>query len=156
MKRANARMELLRKLAKFSPPIEDMKNIYILYIRSILEQSSCVWHGDLNEEDRLSLERVKKNALRNNLQERYTGYEESLKILNLQTLHDRREKLLLKFGRKCLTLPQTKELFPENKKAHDMKTRNPEKYTVLKAHTSRLMNSAVPAIQRMLNADENK
>ena len=36
-------------------------------------------------------------------------------ILNLQTLHDRREKLLLKFGRKCLTLPQTKELFSGKK-----------------------------------------
>ena len=36
------------------------------------------------------------------------------------------------------------------------KSENSEKYTVLKAHTRRLMNSAVPAIQRMLNADENK
>ena len=155
IKRANSRMEILRKLAKFSPPIEDMKNIYILYIRSILEQSACIWHCDLNEEDRVSLERVQKNALRNILQERYTGYEESLKILNLETLHDRRQKLLIKFGRKCLTLPQTKELFPLNMKAHDMKTRHSEKYTVLKAHTNRLMNSTVPTIQRMLNAYEN-
>ena len=49
-----------------------------------------------------------------------------------------------------------KELFPQNNKAHEMKTRHSEKYTVIKAQTSRLMNSAVPAIQRMLNADENK
>ena len=62
----------------------------------------------------------------------------------------------MKFGRKCLTLPQTKELIPQNNKAHEMETRNSEKYTVLKAHTSKLMNSAVPAIQRMLNADEIK
>ena len=54
IKRANSRMELLRKLGKFNPPIEEMKNIYILYIRSILEQSSCIWHSDLNEEDRMS------------------------------------------------------------------------------------------------------
>ena len=35
VKRANAIMEILRKLSNFSPPIEDMKTIYILYIRSI-------------------------------------------------------------------------------------------------------------------------
>ena len=156
IKRGNSRMELLRKLGKFNPPIEDMKNIYILYIRSILEQSSCIWHSDLNEEDNISLERVQKNALRNILQDKYTGYEESLKFLNMESLHERRQKLLLRFGRKCLKLQQTKELFPLNIKAHDMKTRQTEKYTVLKANTNRLMNSTVPAVQRILNSHENE
>ena len=79
-----------------------------------------------------------------------------MNFLNLESLHDRRQRLLLKFGRKCLKLQQTKELFPLNMKAHDMKTRHTEKYTVLKAHTNRLMNSAVPAIQRILNYHANE
>ena len=37
VKRANARMELLRKVASFTTSIEEKKNIYILYIRSILD-----------------------------------------------------------------------------------------------------------------------
>ena len=74
----------------------------------------------------------------------------------MESLHERRQKLLLKFGKKCLKLQQTKELFPLNMKDHEMKTRQTEKYTVLKANTNRLMNSTVPAIQRILNSHENE
>ena len=47
VKKANARMQLLRKVASFSPPLEDLKTIYKLYVRSILEQSAVVWHSSL-------------------------------------------------------------------------------------------------------------
>ena len=60
VKRSNARMELLRKVAGFSTSIEEKKNIYILYIRSILEQSSVVWHSSLTSENAEDLERVQK------------------------------------------------------------------------------------------------
>ena len=42
VKKANMRMELLRKVANFSTSIEDKKEIYVLYVRSVLEQSSVV------------------------------------------------------------------------------------------------------------------
>jgi hypothetical protein len=86
-KRVNARMELLRKLVHYNPPIEDMKTIYISYIRSILEQSSNIWHSDITVEDRVSLERVQKNAFRNILQDKYSTYEKALLDLNLETLY---------------------------------------------------------------------
>ena len=65
VKRANARMELLRRLAHFSAPVKDMVQVYITYIRSILEQSCVIWHSSLTEEDSQKLERVQKNACRN-------------------------------------------------------------------------------------------
>jgi hypothetical protein len=37
VKKANARMELLRKVASFGTPLDDLKTIYIPYIRSILQ-----------------------------------------------------------------------------------------------------------------------
>ena len=37
VRKANARMELIRRVAEFGTPIEDMKEIYILFVRSILE-----------------------------------------------------------------------------------------------------------------------
>ena len=60
VKRANSRMELLRKVAKFTTSKEDKKDIYILYIRSILEQSCVVWHSSLIKENHEDLERVQK------------------------------------------------------------------------------------------------
>ena len=42
VKRANSRLRLLHKLVSFSVPVSDLINIYILYIRSIVEQSCQV------------------------------------------------------------------------------------------------------------------
>ena len=36
VKKANARMELLKKVAGFGAPIDDLKTVYILFIRSLL------------------------------------------------------------------------------------------------------------------------
>ena len=58
VKKANARMELLRRVAEFNVPTEDLTNIYILFVRSILEQSATVWHSSLSQENSNDLERV--------------------------------------------------------------------------------------------------
>ena len=67
------------------------------------------------------MERVQKNAFRSILQERYKGYKHALHILQLNTLHDRRKKLLLNFGKKCLNLQQTKETKVQTK-VHNTKS----------------------------------
>ena len=58
VKKANGRMELLRKISLFGASWDEMKNIYILYIRSLLEQSSTVWNSGLTKENIQDLERV--------------------------------------------------------------------------------------------------
>ena len=49
VKKANSRIHVLRKCSNFTKDIEELKNIYILIIRSILEQSCTVWHSSLTE-----------------------------------------------------------------------------------------------------------
>ena len=39
------RLELLRRVASFGASTEDLKKIYILYVRSVPEHSSVVWHS---------------------------------------------------------------------------------------------------------------
>ena len=51
VKRANSRMEMLRRLSSFNVPVEDLVHVYILYIISSLEQSSVIWHSTLTEEN---------------------------------------------------------------------------------------------------------
>ena len=43
VKKANARMALLRKVTEFSQNKDELKNIYMLYIRSQIEQSCVVY-----------------------------------------------------------------------------------------------------------------
>ena len=93
MKKANARMCLLRKVASFKPSRQDLRLIYIQYIQSILGQSCVVWHSSLTLENSLDIERSLKNSLRIILQNKYNNYEEPLEKLNLDTLEQRRETL---------------------------------------------------------------
>ena len=86
VKRSNSRMRLLHKLVSFSVPQEDLLNIYILYIRSILEQSCQVWHCSLTLENLQDLEHIQKNALRIILQDDYQSYSNALSLTGLKSL----------------------------------------------------------------------
>ena len=43
---------------------QDLKKIYILQIRSKLEQSSVLWHSSITKKCKYNLERVQKSALK--------------------------------------------------------------------------------------------
>ena len=77
-------------------------------------------------------------------------YDQALKGLNLENLKTRRHKLALKFAENCLTNDAMKDLFPL-KEDNQYNVRQREKFEVKFAHSSRLYNSTVPTLQRMLN-----
>ena len=107
-------MLILNKLTPFKVKCSELVNIYILYIRSILEQSCQVWHYDITEEEVTDLERVQKVACKIILHDNYLSYEEALEDLNLQSLSERRQLLCLKFAKKCLKHEKAKDMFPLN------------------------------------------
>ena len=49
VKRAYTRMIIIRKLSEFDLNTNDMITIYVLFIRSILEQSSVVWSSSITQ-----------------------------------------------------------------------------------------------------------
>ena len=51
IKKANARMQLLRKLSTFGASTKDLVHIYVIFVRSVLEASSSVWHKSLTKEN---------------------------------------------------------------------------------------------------------
>ena len=91
-------MELVRKVASFGVPEEDLKNVYFLFVRSLLEQSATVWHSSLTEENSDDLERVQKSAVKIILGEKYVDYEKSLIKFDMESLKHRREQLCLNFA----------------------------------------------------------
>ena len=64
VKKANARMQLLRQVASFGASQSDLKDIFILFIGSLLEQSATVWHSSLTENNISDLERIQKTAVK--------------------------------------------------------------------------------------------
>ena len=156
VKKANARMRILHKLVKFEVPREDLKTIYILFIRSHLEQSCQVWHSNLTLENITDIERVQKNALRIILQDDYVSYVEALENMEMESLYDRRQELCLTFAKKCTksSNSQIRGLFPKNNAQSTVETRDPEEYHVNMARTGRYKRSAVPFMQGLLNCSK--
>ena len=93
VKRVNARMRLLHKLVDFGVPHADLVCIYILYVRSILEQSCQVWQSSLTLENFQDLECVQKNALRIILKKNYLLCSNALDRTGIPTLFERRGPL---------------------------------------------------------------
>ena len=156
VKETNKRMQILHKAAKFTNNTKDLKQIYMLQIRSKLDQSAVVWHSSLSQRNRNDLERVQKSAVRVILGNNYNNYEDALKKIGLVTLEERREQMCLKFAKECLKLEKMKKLFPKNESSHLMEKRCPEFYQVVKTQTERFRKSAIPSMIRMLNSYQKK
>ena len=156
IKEANKRMFFLHKLSRFTKSKVDLKKIYILQIRSKLEQSAVLWHSSITKKCEVNLERVQKSALKIILGDKYVDYDNALKVLNLQSLRERREDLCFKFARKCLQVPKLKKMFPRSHHDHDMSKRRSESFIVKRGLTERLRRSAIPHMQRLLNKHERE
>ena len=91
-------MQLLWKVAGFGAPEQDLKTIYVLGIRSILEQSPTSWNSYLSQDNRDNLERVQKSATKIILQEKREKYNSALNRIDLKTLEEHREDLCLNFA----------------------------------------------------------
>ena len=74
----------------------------------------------------------------------------------MDTLYDRREMLCLQFAKSCVKSKKFNELFPINKKEHNMETRKQEIYKVEHANTERYRKSAIIYMQNLLNEHELK
>ena len=100
-------MPILHRLYEFDVPRSDLIEIYILYIRSVLESSATVWHSSVTKGQEMEIERVQKVALRTILKEDYTDYPSALKMCSLLSLKDRRKQLCKSFAKKCIKSDKT-------------------------------------------------
>ena len=83
IRKVNARMQLLRGVQNFGASKEEMVHLWIIFGRSVLEQSCMVWHSSLKQENSDDLERTKKSFVKLVLREKYSNYEDSLVNLNV-------------------------------------------------------------------------
>ena len=150
IKRAYARMTMLRRLYEFNVSKEKLIHIYTLFIRSVTEQSCVVWSSSITEEESDALERTQKVALRIIYRGEYSSYSNALTLSKLPTLVKRRETLLLSFAKKITVNPKLSHFLPKNVPIPSL--RRQEKFKVDQARTTRLANSPVNAMARLLNS----
>ena len=156
IKKVNNRMQLIRNIFSFGATREEMVHLWIVFCRSVLEQSCVVWHSSLTQDNREDIERTQKTFCKLILQENYGNYENALMKLNLLTLEKRREILCLKFAKSGIKYEKLNDLFPKKSKEHNMKTRNTDEFNTNFANTQRLKKGSIITMQNYLNEDANQ
>ena len=94
---------------------EDLKKVYTSMVRPSVEYAAPAWHSMLTKEQSGILEGQQGQAMKNILGPGLS-YRKMREILELDTLHDRREAALLKFGQKCVASPRFCHWFPLRRK----------------------------------------
>ena len=121
----------------------------MLYIRSILEQSSVVWSSSITVDEIVALERVQKCTPKLIYQSEYITYCNALNVSGLTDLSMRRQKLLQNFAEKCVNNEATQFIFPSYESKYN--TRQPEQYQVPIALHSQSKNSPIITMANYLN-----
>ena len=125
----------------------DLITIYKLFIRSVAEYCSTVYHTSLTKQQAKKLELIQSTSLKVILGSEYIDYTSSLTRFSLSTLYDRRSERVKSFTLRCIQDKFNKAIFPLNSNV-----RNSDIFEVNFARTSRYYNSAVPQCQRILNS----
>ena len=90
IRKVNNRMQLLRSVYSFGALNEEMVHLWILFCRSVLEQSCVLWHNSLTQENIQDLERSQKSFSKMILKEKYINYDQALLFLNMDSIEARR------------------------------------------------------------------
>ena len=147
---------MITKLKYAGVPIEDLLNIYILFVRSVTEYCAVVFHPSLNQDEIRKLEMIQKTCLKVILGEMYISYTSAIEMCGLESLFMRRQKRCLDFAGKCLKHPKMRKLFPLNPETSGYELRKKELFKVNFAHTTSYKQSTIPYCQRLLNTYYSK
>ena len=107
---------MLTRLSYVGVHIDDLLDVYKLFIRSIIEYCSVVYHSRLTEEQSNKIERIQKTCLKVILREMYVDYQSALEMTGLDTLKNRRLKRCLDFSLKSIKHPKNQKLFPKSER----------------------------------------
>ena len=153
--KAYKKLWMIRRLKGMGANEEELIDIYIKQVRSVLELAVPAWHGAITQVERNEIERVQKAAHHIILGDKYLSYRSALRHTGLQTLESRRDKLCLKFARKAEKHPKHKQWFKLSKKAANTRQKQPKYCTVL-ANKGRYRRSPISYLTSLLNKDKQK
>ena len=165
---------MIAKMKSFGATRDDLIKVWTTILRPCAEYASPLWHPGITKNESQDIEDLQKSALSmilgisyidhkryfkvdNNLE----SYEDALKSLNLESLHQRREELTTNFA-KNLWKSKHRNLLPEEKQTTITRNRliipdnpsEPEREIIelkQRTGTSRYNNSAIPYMTRIIN-----
>ena len=132
---AYSRHSMLTRLKYVGTKIEDLIQVYVMFIRSVTEYCSVVYHSRRTKEEINVFERIQKTCLKVILGEMYVDYYSALEMTGLDSLQNRRLKRCLDFSLRSIKHPRNMKMFPFNVANPSYIIRNNEKFKVNFAQT---------------------
>ena len=148
--KAYKRLWILRRLKSLGASKENLVEVYTTHIRPALEFAVPVWHPNLNKKCSALIERVQKCACKIILQSQYFSYRSAQRILKLQPLSLRRNRMCMKFALNCEKQDKFSNWFIPEKKIVNTRLKQ-TKFKSVNTKTSRLKNSPISFLTDILN-----
>ena len=150
--KCNRKFFMFAKLKSFRATRDDLLRVWFSYLRPICEYAAPLWHSSITVAESTKIERIQKRALRIILGGDYTNYIDVLKSLKIPSMHQRREKLCLKFANNVLSSPNFRYLLPDFRDSNRVLRSNiRRKVNEIKCITDRYFYSATPFLARQIN-----
>ena len=144
------RVWMIRRLKQLGASRDDLLDVFIKQVRSVLELAVPVWHSSITMAERLDIERVQRAALHIILGDDYRSYEDALHETDLQSLEERRVKLCTKFANKAVKSDKFNTWFRKNERWSASRSKK-YKYHPVWARTTRYFKSPLSYLTSILN-----
>ena len=108
--KAYSRLWILKRLKKQGANLEDLIDIYSLFIRSCAEYCSVAFHPSLINKQSKKIENIQKTILKIILSDNYVACG----MTGPLTLAERRQNSMLSFAKKFFSHPENSRLFLQN------------------------------------------
>ena len=152
-------MWILRRLKGLGASTDELLDVYIKQVRSVLELAVPVWEPALTIHEVKQIERIQKCALAIILGDQYNNYDQAREQMGIDRLSDRRIKLCENFAKKAAKSEKYQNWFNETENVENncsMTTRRKKNKTVplfraIPTRTSRYKKSPLPYLTEMLN-----
>ena len=155
VKRAYNKLWMIKRLIRQGANLEDLTDIYVKQVRSILEFGVPVWNSGLTQEEVSDIERVQKSFLHIVLGEDYDEYNTALFKSNLEMLSTRRTKLCKSFALKTSKHPKHHHWFTKTEPGPLTRSKKPTFKPPL-CRLTRLKKSPIPYLTSLLNTFKKK
>ena len=150
IRKANKKLWMVKRLKNLGANRNDLVDIFVKQIRSILEFGAPVWQSSITYQEKVDIERVQRNFCKIVLGFEFASYEKALKFLQLDTLESRRVDLCLNFALKAEKHKKFKHWFKPNLR-NDRTRHKPPKYMPVASNHHRFERSPLSYLIKLLN-----
>ena len=151
VKRAYKKLWIIKRLKNQGANLDDLIDIYVKQVRSVLEFGVAVWNSGLTQEEISDIERVQKAFMHIALGHEYLDYNSALQVTNLEPLNYRRKKLCTKFAIKTANHLKHSHWFVKTELGPNTRSKK-HKYKTPICRLTRTRKGPIPYLTSLLNS----